>query len=44
MRYSDIKRIVDELLRDFLRKVDRRLAKAQPRTKIIRMGMYGGDI
>ena len=44
MRYSDIKRLTDELFRQFLRKVDARLRKAEKREVPIRMGLYEGDM
>ena len=44
MRYSDVKRLVDELFRQFLRTVDKRLKKVESREVTIRMGQYGGDV
>ena len=44
MRYSDIKRLVDELFRQFLRTVDARLRKVEKRDVEIRMGKYDGEM
>lgn len=44
MRYSEIKRLVDELFRQFLRRVDKRLRNIENREIKIRLGNGAGDM